>query len=78
MGGNKCCKYIWKRFVDKETHSKYTGDVKNAKPNGFGILFLQMGFGKKVNGKMVKSIVKGHILSQIEVCMKKNIKVIGS
>ena len=37
-GWGKCCDYVWKGFGDKETHSKYTGDVKNGKPNGFGIL----------------------------------------
>ena len=30
--------YVWKGFGDKETHPKYTGDVKNGKPNGVGVL----------------------------------------
>jgi len=30
--------YVWKGFGDKETHSKYEGDVSNGKPNGFGVL----------------------------------------
>ena len=30
--------YIWKEYGDKETHPKYTGDVKNGKPNGVGVL----------------------------------------
>ena len=46
--------YVWKGFGDKETHSKYEGDVENGKPNGVGILISPMG-GKYVgswkNGK---------------------------
>ena len=30
--------FVWKGFGDKETHSKYTGDVKNGKPNGLGVI----------------------------------------
>ena len=37
-GWGECCDWVWKGFGDKETHQKYTGDVKNGKPNGFGIL----------------------------------------
>ena len=44
--------YLWKGFRllffgDKETHSKYEGDVENGKPNGVGILISPMG-GKYV------------------------------
>jgi len=28
--------FVWKEFGDKETHPKYTGDVKNGKPDGQG------------------------------------------
>jgi hypothetical protein len=28
--------FVWKGFGDKETHPKYTGDVKNGKPDGQG------------------------------------------
>ena len=38
---------LWKGFGDKETHSKYEGDVENGKPNGVGILISPMG-GKYV------------------------------
>ena len=34
---------VWKGFGDKETHSKYEGDVENGKPNGVGILISPMG-----------------------------------
>ena len=30
--------YKWMGFGDKETHSKYKGDVENGVPNGLGIL----------------------------------------
>ena len=42
-GWGKCCDYVWKGFGDKETHPKYTGDVKNGKPNGFGIMIFPNG-----------------------------------
>ena len=48
-GWGKCCDYVWKGFGDKETHSKYTGDVKNGKPNGFGIMIFPNG-NKYVGG----------------------------
>ena len=35
--------YVWKEFGDKGTHSLYKGDVKNGKPNGFGILIYSFG-----------------------------------
>ena len=46
--------YVWKGFGDKETHSIYKGDVKNGKPNGFGILINSFGgkyVGEWKNGK---------------------------
>ena len=42
-GWGKCCDYVWKGFGDKETHSKYTGDVGNEVPNGFGIMIFPNG-----------------------------------
>ena len=36
--------YIWKGFGDKKTHQKYTGEWKNGKPNGFGIMTYTNGF----------------------------------
>ena len=41
--------YKWRGFGDKETHPKYTGDVKNGKPNGLGYLIYPDG-GKYVGG----------------------------
>jgi hypothetical protein len=35
--------YKWRGFGDKETHPKYTGDVKNGKPNGLGYLIYPSG-----------------------------------
>ena len=35
--------WVWKGFGDKETHSKYTGDVGNGVPNGFGIMIFPNG-----------------------------------
>ena len=43
FGWGKCCDYVWKGFGDRETHPKYTGDVKNGKPNGFGIMIFTNG-----------------------------------
>ena len=34
---------IWKRFGDKETEPVYKGDVKNGKPNGFGVMTFPWG-----------------------------------
>ncbi|MDP6432534.1 MAG: cytoplasmic protein [SAR324 cluster bacterium] len=48
-GWGKCCDYVWKGFGDKETHSKYKGDVENGVPNGLGILILPNG-NKYVGG----------------------------
>ena len=42
-GLGKCCDYVWKGFGDKETHSKYTGDIGNGVPNGFGIMIFPNG-----------------------------------
>ena len=42
-GWGECCDYVWKGFGDKETHPKYTGDVKNGKPDGLGILIYSLG-----------------------------------
>ena len=42
-GWGKCCDYVWKGFGDKETHSKYTGDIGNGVPNGFGIMIFPNG-----------------------------------
>ena len=42
-GWGKCCDFVWKGFGDKETHSKYTGDVGNGVPNGFGIMIFPNG-----------------------------------
>ena len=46
-GWGKYPEIVWKGFGDKETHSKYEGDVENGKPNGVGILISPMG-GKYV------------------------------
>jgi len=46
--------YKWRGFGDKETHPKYTGDVKNGKPNGLGYLIYHYGekyVGSWKNGK---------------------------
>ena len=43
FGWGKCCDYVWKGFGDKETHSKYTGDIGNGVPNGFGIMIFPNG-----------------------------------
>ena len=53
-GWGECCDYVWKGFGDKETHPKYTGDVKNGKPDGLGILIYSLGgkdFGRWKDGK---------------------------
>ena len=47
--------FVWKEFGDKETHPKYTGDVKNGKPDGLGILIYPDGMeyvGGLKNGVM--------------------------
>ena len=48
-GWGKYTEIVWKGFGDKETRSKYEGDVENGKPNGVGILISPMG-GKYVGG----------------------------
>ena len=35
--------YVWKTFGDKGTNPKYKGEIKNGKPEGFGII-TNMGF----------------------------------
>ena len=35
--------YVWRGFGEEETHPKYIGDVKNGKPNGFGIMIFPNG-----------------------------------
>ena len=45
---------VWKGFGDKETHPKYTGDVKNGKPDGLGyMIYPKVGkyVGEWKNGK---------------------------
>jgi len=37
-GWGKYPEIVWKGFGDKDTHSKYEGDVENGKPNGHGTL----------------------------------------
>ena len=61
-GWGKCCDFVWKGFGDKETHSKYTGDVGNGVPNGFGIMIFPNGNG----------MVKEHSPPLMEVSMKVN------
>jgi len=48
-GWGKYPNFVWKGFGDKETHPKYTGDVKNGKPDGLGYLIVPDG-GKYVGG----------------------------
>ena len=53
-GWGKNPDYVWKGFGDKETHPKYTGDVKNGEPNGLGYLIFPDGdkyVGSWKNGK---------------------------
>ncbi len=49
-GWGKCCDYVWKAFGDEETHGKYTGYVKNGKPNGLGVMIFPYGGWKYVGG----------------------------
>ena len=42
--------FVWKEFGDKETHPKYTGDVKNGKPDGQGT-FTYPDDGRKYEGE---------------------------
>mgnify|MGYP003313446926 CR=1 FL=1 len=46
--------YIWKGFGDKKNHLKYRGEVKNGKPNGFGILIYKD--GRKYEGNWKNGI----------------------
>ena len=42
-GWGKCCDYVWKGFEEKGTNPKYTGEVENGVPNGFGIMIFLNG-----------------------------------
>ena len=45
----------WVEFGDKETQPKYLGDVKDGKPDGFGILTYSVGYtyvGEWKNGEI--------------------------
>ena len=45
--------YAWKTFEDGKVQSKYNGEIKNGKPNGFGYQTYKNGnkyFGKHKNG----------------------------
>jgi len=47
--------YVWKTFGDKKTTPKYRGEIKNGKPQGFGIciyLFGRKYVGEWNNGKL--------------------------
>ena len=47
--------YVWKTFGDEQTNPKYRGEIKNGKPEGFGILIWFDGkkyVGMWKNGKM--------------------------
>jgi hypothetical protein len=47
--------YVWKDFREKETQPKYLGDVKDGKPDGFGILTYSVGYtyvGEWKNGEI--------------------------
>ena len=69
----ECCKedYKWRGFGDKETHPKYTGDVKNGKPDGLGFMTYPNGSkyvgewkdGKSWNGTLYDK--NGNILYKI-------------
>ena len=69
---------MWKGFGDKETHSKYEGDIENGKPNGLGFVIYTNGekyVGSwkdggiwngtlyDTNGKILHKIVNGEIQS---------------
>jgi len=46
--------YQWKTFGDFDFHTKYKGEIKNGKPNGFGIMYFINGnktVGEWKNGK---------------------------
>jgi len=54
-GWGKYPEIVWKGFGDKETHSKYEGDVENGVPNGLGVLISTNGwkyFGSWKNGEI--------------------------
>ena len=45
--------YVWETFEDGEVQSKYNGEIKNGKPNGFGFQTYKNGnkyFGEHKNG----------------------------
>ena len=46
--------YQWKTFEDVDFHTKYKGEIRNGKPNGFGIMYFINGnktVGEWKNGK---------------------------
>ena len=46
--------YQWKTFGDVDFHTKYKGEIRNGKPNGFGIMYFINGnktVGEWKNGK---------------------------
>ena len=49
--------YVWKGFGDKETHPKYTGDVKNGKPDGLG--YFIWSYGEKYIGSWKNGLYHG-------------------
>ena len=48
-GWGKYPEIVWKGFGDKDTHSKYEGEVENGVPNGLGLLIFPNGM-KYVGG----------------------------
>jgi len=45
--------YVWQTFEEGKSHSKYNGEIKNGKPNGFGFQTYKNGnkyFGEHKNG----------------------------
>ena len=45
--------YVWETFEDGKVQSKYNGEIKNGKPNGFGFQTYKNGnkyFGEHKNG----------------------------
>ena len=43
---------VWKGFGDKDTQSKYVGEIENGEPNGLGVLTISP-TGTRVEGKYV-------------------------
>ncbi len=56
-GWGKYPHYVWKGVGDKETHSVYKGDVKNGKPNGFGVMIFPD--GSKYEGETKDGVIFG-------------------